>query len=143
MKRLTDRTEIASSINFRKYPVVTIDLAEIDDYGIKGAKVLIDNGFFRSGEPYYIQATLRAYNDERALSFHQYARGLSARFTYSDMKEILDYSNAPIIKADQDILVCPINSSIGEAYAPILLHTGKHISAHCSTPLTLERFEII
>ena len=143
MKRLTDRTEIASAINFRKYPVVTIDLADVDEYGIKGAKVLIDNGFFKSGEPYYIKAKLRAYSDEKVLQFSQGAEVLSASFTYSDMEEILEYSNAPIIKADQDILICPINSAIREAYAPILLHTGKRIDAHCSTPLTLEKFEII
>ena len=143
MKRLTERTEIASAINFRKYPVVKIDLSDIDDYGIKGAKVLIDNGFFRSGEPYYVKATLRAYNDEKVLKFHQYAHGLSASFTYHDIEEMLDYSSVPVIKADQDILICPINSVTREAYAPVILHTGKHLDPHSSTPLTLERFEII
>ena len=46
MKRLTERTEIAKAINFHKYPVVEIDVSKVDEYGIIGTKVLIDNGTF-------------------------------------------------------------------------------------------------
>lgn len=143
MKRLTERTEIASAINFRKYPVIKIDIAKRNEYGIEGTKVLIDNGTFRSGEPYYIKATLTAYRDEKTLTFHAGATCLHASFTYSDMEEMLEYSNAPIVKADQDILICLINSETREAYAPVILHTGKEVSAFCTTPLTLEKFEIL
>lgn len=143
MKRLTERTEIATAINYRKYPVIKIDLAEWDDYGIKGAKVLIDNGCFKSGEPYYIRATIRAYTEERVLEFCQGATCLHAGFGYSDIRDMLDYANVPIVKADQEILICPINSNLRKAYAPIVLRTGKRIDANCTTPLTLEKYEII
>ena len=138
MKRLTDRSEIAQAINFKKYPVVTIDLAKTDDYGIAGTPVNIDNGTFRTGEPYYIHATLRAFNDEKTLTFHASCTGISSSFTYSDMEHILTYANAPVVKPDQDILVCLIDSEKRQAYGPMIVHTSKRVSAHCSTPLTLE-----
>ena len=56
---------------------------------------------------------------------------------------MLEYANAPIIKADQDILVVLINRERKVAYAPVVLHTGNRVDAHCMTPLTLERFEVL
>lgn len=143
MKQLTDRSEIAQAINFKKYPVITIDLSKTDEYGIVGAPISIDNGFFRAGEPYFIHATLRAFKDEKVLTFTAEPEYLSASFSYSDMEHILTYSNAPVVKPDQDILVCLINSARQLAYNPIILHTGKAVSPHCCTPLTLERCRVI
>ena len=59
MKFLETRTEIAKAINFKQYPTIRIDVSETDDYGIVGTHVLIDNGTFRTGEPYYVRATLQ------------------------------------------------------------------------------------
>jgi hypothetical protein len=143
MKRLTERTEIASAINFRKYPVIEIDVSKVDEYGIRGTKVLIDNGTFRSGEPYFVKATLRTYNDENVLKFSAGGTCLKADFGYSDIEKMLDYANAPIIKADQDILIVMIDRERRVAYKPVVLHTGNRVDANCMTPLTLERFEII
>lgn len=143
MRKLRTREEIASAINFRKYSVIKIDLADRDEYGIRGAKVLIDNGYFKSGERYFIEAKVRAYNDERVLTITRGATVLKQSFSYMDMEEMLEYANAPVIKPDEDILICPINSERREAYEPILLHTGKRIDPFCITPLTLERYEII
>ena len=53
MKFLETRTEIAKAINFKQYPTIRIDVSKTDDYGIVGTHVLIDNGTFRTGEPYY------------------------------------------------------------------------------------------
>lgn len=143
MKRLTERTEIAKAINFNKYPVIKIDLADFDDYGLKGTKVRIDNGTFKSGEPYYINATIRAYNDDPYLSFHQYASGLSARVTYGDYMEMVEYANAPIVKPNQEILIFLYNSATKDVYAPAILQTGSHISPFCSTPLGIEKFDVM
>lgn len=143
MKRITDKSEIAAAINFKKHPVITIDLAKTDDYGIAGAPVNIDNGFFRTGEPYFIHATLRAFNDEKTLTFNAGGAMLSSSFSYSDMEHILVYSNAPVVKPDQDILVCMIDSFKRQDYAPLVLHTGKYISPHCITPLDLEEYKVI
>lgn len=142
MKHLIERTEIASTINFRRMPVVEIDVSIKDDYGISGTKVLIDNGHFKDGNPYRVRATLRAYNDERKLRFCSYGTFLSSSFDYNDMVEILEYAKAPIIGADEDILVCIVDKAKRVAYAPVVLRTGAHIDPHCSTPMTLEEYDM-
>lgn len=136
MKVLTERTEIATAINGHKMPVITIDLADADTYGLKSQKVLIDNGTFRDGFPYYIHSEVRAYADEKKFKFSQGGACLSASFNYYDMKEMLDYRNAPIVKPDEDVIIAIINSKDRTAFAPMILHTNKRIDAHCSTPLT-------
>ena len=142
MKFLETRTEIAKAINFKQYPTIRIDVSQIDDYGIVGTRVLIDNGKFRTGEPYYIQATIRAYRDEGFLVFNQYGSCLHASFTYSDMEKILDYANVPVIKAGQEILVCLVDSAKRLVYKPVLLKTGDRIDPNCSKPLDLETFMV-
>lgn len=135
MRTITERTEIAKAINGHKMPVITIDLADKDDYGLRSQKVLIDNGTFEDGFPYYIRAELRAYADERRFKFSQGVVGISASFTYSDMKEMLDYRNAPIVKPDEDVVIAIIDSKEKMALCPIVLHTSGRIDANCTTPL--------
>ena len=142
MKRLTERTEIAMAINFNKYPVIKIDLADRDEYGIKGTKVRIDNGTFKSGEPYMIRATIRSYNDEKCLSFSQGGTMLADKMCYTDYMEMVEYANTPIIKTNQEILIFLYNSVTKDIYAPVILKTGERIDAFCTTPLNLEKFYV-
>lgn len=55
MRKLTDRTDIGRAINFKQYPVITIDVSKRDDYGIVGCPVCVDAGFFRSGDAMLIK----------------------------------------------------------------------------------------
>lgn len=143
MKQLTDRTEIASSINFKLYPVVTIDRSKTDEYGIAGSPVCIDNGFFRDGSPYFIHATLRAYLDDGLLTFSSYGSCLKDSFGHHDLMKILEYANAPVVKPGQEILVCVIDSKKGLAWPPVLLKTGYRVAQFCTTPLTLEEYRVL
>lgn len=136
MKVLTKRTEIAKAINGHKMPVITIDLADADEYGLKSQKVLIDNGTFDDGFPFYLHSEIRAYNDETKFKFSQGGTMIKASFNYYDMAEMLEYRNAPIVKKDEDVIIAVIDSNKKVAYNPIVLHTSKRIDAHCSTPLT-------
>lgn len=138
MKRLTERTEIAKAINFKQYPVIKIDLADKDDYGIKGTKVNID-----FGGDYYIHAEIRAYSDTRYLTTSQGATMLRASVSYSDYMEMTEYANAPTIKADQDILIFLHNSETREVFAPAIIRTGKRIDRNCQTPLELEKLYVL
>lgn len=144
---LTDRTDIARTINFRKMPIIKIDLADrrvmFDNDGyIVSQPVLIDAGYFDSGEPYYLRADIRAYSDEPYFRFHQGGICLKNSFTYEDMKEILDYANAPIVKADEDILVCVVDSEKRDVYSPMIMHTAKRIDKYCSVPLEFEDYVV-
>lgn len=139
MKLLTQRTEIAQAINFKQYPVVRINVEDHDDYGVRGTKVCIDNGIFRDGNPYYLRATIRTYNDEKGFHITQGGSMLKSSFGYSDIEEMLEWANAPIIKADQEILLVLDSPSVRNAVC-MILKTGKKIDAHCSTPLAIEQF---
>jgi hypothetical protein len=136
MRRLIDRTDIAKAINFGKYPVIKIDLADRDDYGIRGTKVNIDFG----GE-YFIHGKIRSYDDERCLTATQGATCLSKEIYYDDYLEMVEYANAPTIKANQEIVIFMYNSMTKEVFAPAIITTGK-IDRFCSTPITLEKFII-
>lgn len=43
---LKNRTDIAQTINGRNMTVVRLDIADVDDYGLKSEPVVIDNGKF-------------------------------------------------------------------------------------------------
>lgn len=138
MKLLKDKHELAKAMNFGKYPVLKIDLADSDDYGLKGCKVRIDAGTFKDGEPFFIHATIRAYRDKCKLTTSQGATCLTNCFTYNDYTEMVEYAQAPLIKADQDVVVAVYDSKKKMPYAAFIAHTSKFVSKFCSTPLQFE-----
>lgn len=142
MKVLSNRTKIAAAINFSQYPVIRIDLSKTDLYGVVGAPVRIDNGTFTTGEPYFVRGYLRTFKDENVLTFDAGGVALKANLSYSDYERMLEYTNAPIVKPDQDILVCMVDSERRLVYDPVVLRTGKRVDPYCMTPLDLERCKI-
>lgn len=137
MKRLTERTEIAKALNFGKYPVIKIDLADRDEYGVKGTKVNIDFG----GE-YFIHAKIRSFSDEKYLKTSAGGTMLKASLGYNDYLEMIEYANAPVIKANQEIVIALIDSEKKEVYAPAIIKTGERIDKFCMTPLELEKLYV-
>lgn len=142
MKILSNKTEIAAAINFNQYPVIRIDLSNTDLYGVVGSPVRIDNGTFATSEPYFVRCYLRTFNDENVLTFNAGGVALKANLSYSDYEQMLEYANAPIVKPDQDILVCMVDSGLRLVYDPVVLRTGKRIDPYCMTPLDLEPCKI-
>lgn len=138
MKIISGKTEIAAAINFGRYPVIRIDLSKTDLYGVVGAPVRIDNGTFATGEPYFVRGYLRTFKDENVLTFNAGGVALKANLSYSDYERMLEYTNAPIIKPDQDIMVCMVDSKRRFVCAPVVLRTGKRVDPYCVTPLDLE-----
>lgn len=136
MKTLNTPQKIAVAINMHKMPVIRLDLADADEYGIKSQKVLIDNGtFVGSDMPYLVTASVRAFIDQKKFTFNSYGCLLSSTFGYSDMEKLLETANAPIIKADSDVVLAIVDSRRKIAYNPIILHTGNHVDPHSQNPL--------
>lgn len=138
MKHLKGRQEIAMAINFHKHPVLTIDLADADEYGLNGCKVGIAAGAYNDGLPRTVHAELRVFKDEKKLSLHSYGTCLSSNFSYYDFAEMVEYAQAPLIKADQDVVIAIYDSRIKRAFAPMIVHTGTKVDPLSSTPLTFE-----
>lgn len=139
---INDRTEVARALNFGEYPVLTIDLADRDEYGLVGCKVKIDNGTFRTGEQYFVRATIRVYSDEQTLTTSGANTYLKASYGYSDVKEMLEWAAAPVIKPNQDVVLAITNSKLGCAYDLYIVRTGSRVNAHCITPLTFEKLDL-
>ena len=142
MKMLKKREEIAMAMNFHKYPVLHIDLANADDYGLKGCKVRIEAGTFRNGLPRTVDAELRVYRDEKKLTLVNYGTMICDSFGYSDYTKMIEQAQAPVVSANQDILIAIYDSRNKQAYAPIVVHTGDTVDPHCQTPLTIERVDM-
>lgn len=138
MRQLTERHEIAEALNFNKYPVINIDLADRDDYGIRGTKVNID-----FGGAYFIQAEIRAFNDTKHLTTKYYGTMLKKDLSYSDYLKMAEYANAPIIKADQEIVIFLHNSETKEVMYPTIIKTGKRVDSGSATPLQLEKLTVL
>lgn len=138
MKVLTERKEIAAAMNFGRYPVLRIDLADADEYGLKGCRVRIDAGTFRTGDPYIIDAVLRVYRDEKKLTTHCSGAVLSDSFTYFDYVEMAENAMAPLIHPDEDVVIAIYNSRAQIALAALIVHTGARVNRQCSEPLEFE-----
>lgn len=140
--KITDRTAVAKTINFGDYPVLTIDLADRDEYGLVGCKVKIDNGTFRTGEKYFVHATIRVYRDEQYLTATGRSLCLKASYGYTDVKEMLEWAVAPIIKPNQEVAVVITDSRLKCAYDMYIIKTGSRISPHCITPMEFEKLDL-
>lgn len=143
MKLIKGRQELAMALNFGKYPVLKIDLADADDYGLKGCKVRIDAGTFSDGLPYIITAELRVYRDECKLTTSADPCCLSNSFTFGDYADMVTNAQAPLIKPDQDVVVAVYDSKNKRAFAAILVHTNPRVNRNCSTPLDFENVDMI
>lgn len=134
MKILKERSEIAIAINDHKMPVITIDLADADEYGLVSCNVCIETKF-RDGTPHFIHSELRAFTDEDKFEFCSYGTCISSDFGYHKIAEMLEWRKAPIIKADEDVLIVVYDSKAKECFEPIVLHTDKKVDAFCSRPI--------
>lgn len=96
MKTLETKQEIAIAINMHEMPVVRIDLADADEYGIKSQKVLIDNGKLRRlnptdpDMPYLVRAEIRAFIDEKKFTFASHGCCLSYDPTAWGVEKLLE-----------------------------------------------------
>lgn len=136
MKRISirDRREVAMTLNFGTYPVLTIDIADRDEYGLVGCKVRILDG--TSG---YIRAQIRVFRDEQYVTTHSNGCCLHADWGYSDVKEMLDWASAPEIECGQDVALVVYDSKRQCAYDIYILKVGDHLSRHCMTPVSFEK----
>ena len=137
MKNLTDRQEIAEALNFGKYPVLKIDIADCDWYGLKGSICRIDMGEFFDGSKFYERAQLCVYKDERKLSFSSFGCALTANVSYADFMEYVETAMSPIIKPDSEFVVVIYDSKRSEVYKVYVVQTGK-THRHCQQPIYVE-----
>ncbi len=130
MKELT-RKEFTRALYGHSYPTIVMDMANVKQGVVKGPKVLINMGeynrpghvcIFESGE----------------LSIQTDCACLIQDLTYSDVLDLFEASQAPVITPGKPILFCRYNSVIKEALAPVLLETRKNWDI--DRPISVESF---
>lgn len=146
MRFLTDRHEIAKAINFGKYPVLTLnrenrpfaDIAPDSDFA-KGCRVRVAwdhkdsryEGMTTNGNIYIEDGRIAISNDSTMIK---------ASFGYSDIMEMANEANTPIVHRGQEVVVIEEWPSKKECRVR-MMKVSDRIDIHCSTVARLEDLE--
>lgn len=108
MKYLTERKQIAQAMNFGRYPVLRIDL-ETPQQGwddcFAGDKVMVDAGS-SEGRGDYVRCQLHKFGDEpKRYTVMPEPLFLDSSFGYTDVKEMLTWAQAPVIRPEETVIV--------------------------------------
>lgn len=135
MKTLTDRKEIAKALNFGKYPVLYLDLAndQLKDYEncYQGQRVKIARNDF------YSYGKLSYWGDTNELTIASEGTMLSASFGFNDIHYMVLNANATEIKGDQEVVIVIMNSKTGQTAYPVITKTTKY-TPNCQTAMKIE-----
>ena len=150
MKFLRDRKEIAKAINIDRIPVITMDISKcMKDYTdcYEGTKINIEGAHSGRYSDLLTHCTARMYGDEIGNECHDepwmYKKivlcpritCLSDSFSLRDVDEMVEWSKAPVVKAE-DLVIVYFRAN-NEAYLR-LMKIGKRIDPFCTTATTLE-----
>lgn len=127
MKTLNTKQEVAKAINFGEYPVLKLDLADKIELGgqvcgYNGCKVRIRI----PGKDYYRRAVLEYYIEDKKLVIREQSIMITNGMSYSELEEMVDYANAPIIEPNQEVVLVILNSKERIYYDPIILQINKN-----------------
>lgn len=141
MKILQERTEIAKAINFGKYPVIVIDQSNVIEMGgeivgYRGGKVRVPWDYH--GETMYLEAQVNYWKDDNKLVIGCSGSVIKNGFSYSDLIEMAEYANAPILDKNQEFVLIVHNSLTNVAYNPMILKTKDYKDIHCMDVLVVE-----
>ena len=153
MKFLTNRTEIAKAINIDRIPVITMDISKcMNGYEncYEGTKVNIDGAHKGRYADLLTHCTARMYGDEVGNERHDapwtYKRivlstrttCLTADFGLRDVDEMVEWMSAPIVKANDPVIVFFRAKDRGYLR---MMKIGGRIDPNCSTATTLVDIE--
>ena len=141
-KILTERTQMARAINFGKYPVLSIDLANTIEMfkgevcGFRGCPIRVPWDY--QGETYYERCQLKYFKDTKKFYISNSGCCIKNSFGYSDIEEMTEYANAPILDKNQEFVLVIYNSKKRSYFNPIILKTSNYKDIHCSSVLSID-----
>ena len=153
MKFLRERKEIARKINIERVPVLTIDIDHPMrgyDNCYEGSKINIAGAY--TGDRYshlLCRCTVEMFRDEpgndcyetpwlyKTIILSPESCMLHSDFSLSDVEEMVEWSNARVAKAGDEVIVFFISK---EKHFGVLrvMKIGERINPHCSTATTLK-----
>ena len=150
---LTDRQEIARAMNFRKHPVLWMEVGKSEPggegqiYGGCKATVMCYNSSYKGEMPY--TGDLQMYSDEQNddvdylpqywdhIHLKSWGACLKADFGYHDVMDNLEKAQAPVIEPNQEVIVV-FKDSVNERCWVRKMVTSGRVDPHCATMLTIE-----
>ena len=139
MKTLTDRQEIAKAINLGKYPVLYLDLAKDELKGYEGCyqgqRCKFRNEW--NGQTFFGHGNLSYWGDSKELTITNDSVCLQSRFSFYDLKEMVENANATEVAGEQEVVVVIMNSKKELSAYPVLTKTTKY-NRNCSTAMKIE-----
>lgn len=141
MKILTERTEIAKAMNFGKYPILRINMEDhagfdTTEYCV-GEKVRVAYESRRYGEMY---TRGEIYIEKGKVAISGNATCIHSDFGYSDVMEMAEWSNTPIVRAGQEVVVVHYYPS-SKICIVRMMRVGDRVDPHCMTVAVLEEIE--
>ena len=147
---LRDRYAIAKALNFGKYPVILMDISTPDpgwDNVYTGDLVNADTGIVREGHTVYEHCTAKIFVDnnhegipntiENRLKSDIWLQCpgyfISDSFGAEDVFEQAKRAQAPIVKANQDVVVVYKWENDNKPMAAVRIMTVSGVSRFCST----------
>lgn len=150
MKFLSDRTEIAKAINIDRIPVITMDISKcMDGYEncYEGSKINLEGAHSGRYADLLTHCTAMMFGDEEGNNAHfapwTYARihlrprcsCLHADFGLRDVDEMVEWSHAPLAKAEDKVIV--FFRGEGKGFLR-MMKIPNRIDPFCSTACILE-----
>lgn len=150
MKFLSDRTEIAKAINIDRIPVITMDISKCMDgfeNCYKGSKINLEGAHSGRYADLLTNCTAMMFGDEEGNNAHfapwTFARirlrprctSLHADFGLRDVDEMVEWSHAPLAKAEDKVIV--FFRGEGKGFLR-MMKIPKRIDPFCSTACILE-----
>lgn len=157
MRFVTDRKEIAKVLNFGKYPVIMFDLdtpARGWDDVYEGTPVRVDMGSFSDGTKWYNDSVPTIYVDNyhkgientvvnrisADISLPSYGAMISSSFGPSDVIKSAKFAMAPVVKADDDVVVV-YTWDKGSSACVRMMKVGK-VSRHVTPCAVIRDLEV-
>lgn len=126
MKFLKTKQEISQAINLDKYPVLTMDIANVVEMsgkivGFTGSKVRTNKRIF-NGIPLFDRCELHWFEDSKTFTLSEQSVCVSSRYSYYDLIIDVEYANAPIVDKNQKVVIVVHNSSKMQPLAVLLVN---------------------
>lgn len=149
MKMISERTEIAKALNFGKYPVLEINLDNVEEYKKNdgtterycvGCDVKVEYQTKRYGAMHtHGHIFFDCFDNDNALEHMEISASgscLKSDFGYSDIMKDLHWANVPTVKAGQEVVVV-VRSEKSKMALVILYKVSDRVDPHCMTCATL------
>ena len=134
---LFKREEFAETVNFGKYPVISLDVADKSKQSIFDGEVVgFDNIDVRipTTKGYTINGEMRWYIDSKKITFGSSCVCLSSSFSYQDAMEDVRYANAPMVDKNEEFVLILHNSQSQKVMA-LILKIDDYKDINCQTVL--------